>query len=43
VIRVRRLAMLFGLFNAYPGPKVPEGFGQHSLAVAQLTDLIPRR
>ena len=26
VIRVRRLAMLFGLFNAYPGPKVPEGF-----------------
>lgn len=43
VIRVRRLAMLFGLFNGYPGPKVPEGFGQHSLAVAQLTDLIPRR
>jgi HD-like signal output (HDOD) protein len=40
VIRVRRLAMLFGLFNAYPGPRVPEGFWQHSLAVAQLTDLV---
>jgi HD-like signal output (HDOD) protein len=40
VIGVRRLAMLFGLFNAYPGPRVPEGFWQHSLAVAQLTDVV---
>ena len=40
VIRVRRLAMLFGLFNAYRGPRVPEGFWQHSLAVAQLTDVV---
>ncbi|HTY78987.1 MAG TPA: HDOD domain-containing protein [Candidatus Bathyarchaeia archaeon] len=40
VIRVRRLAMLFGLFNAYPGPRVPEGFWQHSLAVGHLTDVV---
>jgi HD-like signal output (HDOD) protein len=40
VIKVRRLAMLFGLFNAQPGPRVPEGFWHHSLAVAQLTELV---
>lgn len=42
VIRVRRLAMLFGLYNASPGPRVPEGFWRHSLAVATLTEVVLR-
>ena len=42
VVRVRRLALLFGLYNAPPGSKVPEGFWRHSLAVANLTEVVLR-
>jgi putative nucleotidyltransferase with HDIG domain len=42
LIRVRRLALLLGLYNALPGQRIPDAFWPHSLAVATWSDVILR-
>jgi len=42
VIRVRRLAMLLGLFNALPAQRVPEAFWPHSVGTAVCSEVILR-
>jgi HD-like signal output (HDOD) protein len=42
VTRVRRLAMLLGLFNGIPAHRVPEGFWPHSVGTAACSEVILR-